>query len=117
MTETGAFLLLMLVAVVAANLPWFSERVLFIRVPAAGRKREWIRLLEWGFFYGVVAAVAAGLEYRVTGDIYPQDWEFWVTTLCLFMVFALPGFIWYHDLRHHLKKRGPKKRRAASSSD
>jgi len=111
MTETGAFVLILLIALVAANLPWLSERILFVREPASGRKREGVRLLEWLFFFGVVSAIGAGLEYRVTGGIYPQDWEFWVTTLCLFMVLALPGFIWYHDLRHHLRKRGSKRKR------
>lgn len=106
MGEFGAFLILLTAAFVAANLPWLSERVLFVLAPPGGRKREWVRLLEWFVLYWIVAGLAVGLEYRVTGDLYGQDWEFWVTTLCLFMVFALPGFIWYHDLRQHLRKRG-----------
>lgn len=102
---TVAVVALLLVALVAANLPWLTERVFFIRQPPAGGKPEWVRLLEWALMFAVVGLLAAGLEYRAIGEIYQQDWEFWVVNLCLFAIMALPGFIYYHDLLRYLRKR------------
>ncbi|ABI57298.1 DUF2818 family protein [Alkalilimnicola ehrlichii MLHE-1] len=117
MGENSAIALLFLLAVVAANLPWLTERVFLVAPTPPRGKREWVRFLEWGVYYLVAGAAAIGLEYSVTGDIYPKDWVFYVTTLCLFAVFALPGFIYRHDLRKHLQKRKERSdrlRRAAS---
>ena len=105
MGMTSAVLLLFVLALIAANLPWLTERrFLVLPAPAEG-KREWVRLLEWLLLFGVTGGLAAGIERGVTGDIYSQDWEFWVVNLCLFAVFALPGFIYHHDLRRYLRKR------------
>ncbi|HCD05232.1 MAG TPA: DUF2818 domain-containing protein, partial [Methylophaga sp.] len=30
-------------------------------------------------------------------NIYPQQWEFFVTTLSLFLVFATPGVVYRHQ--------------------
>lgn len=94
-----------MLALIAANLPWLSERVLFVMPRPPSGKREWIRVLEWLLLYGLTGLVASGLEHRAQGERYAQDWEFYVITLCLFMVFALPGFIWHHDLGPHLRRR------------
>ncbi|MCP1674743.1 membrane protease YdiL (CAAX protease family) [Natronocella acetinitrilica] len=110
MNTTAAFLFLLLVALAGANLPWLTDRVLFILRPPPQGKREWIRLLEWFVMFCVVGVIAVGLEYRSTGQVESQDWEFYVVVICLFLVFALPGFIYHHDLRRHLRKR---RRRAA----
>jgi hypothetical protein len=92
-------------AFVAANLPWLSERLFFAFRPHGGQKRAWHRWLEWLTLYGVMGGVVVGVERKFTGEFFPQDWEFYVITLCLFLVFALPGFIYRHDLRHHLERR------------
>ena len=105
MGTTTAVILLLILALIAANLPWMTERVLFVLNPPPQGKREWIRLVEWAGMFGVTGLLAAGLEHRVTGEIYAQDWEFWVVNLCLFAILALPGFIYYHDLRRYLRKR------------
>lgn len=92
-------------AFVAANLPWLSERFFFVLAPPGGSKRAWMRLLEWLVLYFLVGALAMGLEKKFTGLIHHQAWQFYVVTLCLFLVFALPGFIYRNDLRHHLDRR------------
>lgn len=97
--------LLLLVALLAANLPWLTERVLFVLEPPAHGKREWIRIGEWFLLYLIVGGFARGLEYQQTGEWHRQEWEFYAVTLCLFVVLALPGFIYRHDLRRHLLKR------------
>lgn len=101
---------LLLVAVLAANLPWLSERMLFVFPPPGGEKSAWLRLLEWLVLYFLVGGIALGLEQKSFGERHAQDWEFYAVTLCLFLVFALPGFIYRNDLKDHLDKA--KRRRA-----
>ena len=102
MTAATAAWILIALALVAANLPWLSDRLFFVVRPASGRKRAWLRWLEWLVLYFVVGGLALGLEQKVHGEIYGQDWEFYAVTLCLFLIFALPGFIYRYDLRRHL---------------
>ncbi|HFD80580.1 MAG TPA: DUF2818 family protein [Gammaproteobacteria bacterium] len=103
MTSTTAIWLLLIVAVLAANLPWLSERILFLWKPKRP-KSAWTRLGEWLLLYFLVGGIALGLEQKTLGDIHPQDWEFYVVTFCLFLVFALPGFLYRHELRHHIDR-------------
>lgn len=105
MTASQAGWLIIVIALVSANLPWLSERVFFVGKPAGGQKRSWVRWLEWLVLYFVAGAITLGMEKKLNGEIYPQDWEFYAVTLCLFLVFALPGFIYRHDLRHLLQRR------------
>jgi succinate dehydrogenase hydrophobic anchor subunit len=109
MTSQTAIILLLALAVVAANLPWISNRILFIWTPA-GAKSPWIRLGEWLLLYCVVGGLAMGLEQKSMGEIHTRDWEFYAITFCLFLVFALPGFIYRHELRHLIERE--KKRTA-----
>ena len=101
---TASIWLLLSMALVAANLPWLSERFGFVYGPAGG-KREWMRLLEWLVLYGLVALIGVGLERKTQGQVHAQEWEFYVATLCLFMILALPGFVYRHVLRHLLARR------------
>ncbi|WP_127476827.1 DUF2818 family protein [Sulfurivermis fontis] len=98
-------LFLIVIAVVAANLPWLSERILLVRRPGAAGKRAWWRWLEWLLLYCLVGGLALGLENKLNGEIYPQGWEFYAITLCLFLVFALPGFLYRYEFRHLLDRR------------
>lgn len=101
---TPSVWLLLLVAILAANLPWLSGRFGFVYGPPGG-KREWMRLLEWLVLYGIVALIAIGLERKIQGQVHGQDWEFFVATLCLFIIFALPGFLYRHVLSRLLARR------------
>ena len=105
MTTGLAIALMLLIAVLAANLPWTSERIAFVHKPRSGKKSEWVRLLEWLVLFALVGLIGAGLEYRTQGELMAQGWEFWVIALSLFAVFALPGFVYRHDLRRRLLKR------------
>jgi hypothetical protein len=89
-----------LLAVVSANLPWLSERR-FLVLPSPKVKSGWLRLLEWFVLYLLLGVIGLGLEYRINGEIHPQDWEFYAVTLSLFFVFAMPGFIWRYDWKRH----------------
>lgn len=88
-----------MLAAVAANMPFFNER-LFLVIPL-GRpvKPLWLRLLELIALYLVVRGVAYVLESRI-GGAFPQRWEFYAITACLFLVLAYPGFV-VRYLRKH----------------
>jgi hypothetical protein len=88
-----------LLAAFAANIPFFNER-LFALVPL-GRpvKSLWLRLLELVVLYFLLRGVAYLLEARM-GNVFPQRWEFYAITACLFLVLAFPGFVF-----HYLRKR------------
>ena len=93
MTESSAAVwLVLLIAVVAANLPFVNER-LFIVGPRRSPKSLGWRLLELVLLWGVTIAAGSGLEARL-GQIQPQGWEFYAAFGCLFVTLAFPGFIW-----------------------
>ena len=88
-----AILILLLIAFTAANLPFLIERILFVIKPKSGTKAFPWRLLELTLLYVITGAIALALEAR-QGQIYPQNWEFYAITYCLFLVFAYPGFVY-----------------------
>lgn len=94
-------------AVVAANLPWLSERWLFVIARRDGRPKPfWLRLIEWGLLYGLILGIGFGFEYKASGTVHAQDWEFYPVTLCLFAVSAFPGFVYRYQLRRLLEQAG-----------
>lgn len=96
---------LLLIALIAANLPWLSERIFFVFTPKGGTKGPWARLLEWLALYFVVGFIALGLEQKLYGEHHAQAWEFYAINFFVFLVFALPGFIYRYDLKPHLDNR------------
>lgn len=98
-------IIFIIVAVIAANLPWISERLFGLIVLKSARKSVWICILEWFVLYLLMGVIALGIEKKFISDIHPQDWEFYASTLCLFLVFALPGFIYRFDLKHLLERK------------
>lgn len=99
-----AIIIFLFVAFIAANLPWISERLFGLIEVKPGKKPVWLCLLEWFILYLLIGMVALGIEKKFTSDIYSQGWEFYASTLCLFLVFALPGFIYRFDLKHLLQR-------------
>lgn len=93
---TGTFLLG--IALILANLPFFTRRVLFVFRPASGEKSFAWRMLEVILLYFVVGSVARVLEAS-SGEIYRQNWEFYAITFFLFVVFAYPGFVYRYMWR------------------
>lgn len=104
MSLQHAVWILITLALVAANLPWISDRVFFVFRSKRGAKSAWMRLLELLVLYFVVGGIAIGLEQKIYGSFHHQGWQFYVVTLCLFLVFALPGFVWRYDLKVHLDR-------------
>lgn len=116
MSLTLAVWLLLGLAVIAANLPLLSERFLFVFSPPGGYKSFWMRLLEWLLLAMLVGLISIGLERKATGGTHEQDWEFYAVGLFLFMVFAIPGFIWRYQWLP-FRQRGRKRKSFVSREE
>ena len=93
------------VALVAANLPFVNERLFVIGPRRAPKTLGW-RLVE----LLLLAALTFGLGLLIEGRIgqrQPQHWEFFAAAGCLFVTFAFPGFVWRY------LRRGAAQRAAA----
>lgn len=92
--------LVIVLALLAANLPFINER-LFAIVPlkSGASKPVWVRLIELLVWYAIVGGIAYLLESRI-GNTFSQTWEFYAVTGCLFLVFAFPGYV-----HRYLRKR------------
>ena len=93
--------LLLILAFIAANLPFLVERIFFVVKPGDGSKGVAWRLLELTVMYFVVGGIAWLLESKL-GDIHRQNWEFYAINASLFVVFAYPGFVY----RYLWRRRG-----------
>ena len=87
-------IVLLLLALLAANLPWFSPR-LFYMIPLKHQPKSlgWC-LLELIVLYFIMGGIGFQAERSTMGQTVPQHWEFYAVTACLFLVFAFPGFVY-----------------------
>jgi Protein of unknown function (DUF2818) len=99
MSQTASVWLVVILALLVANLPFISNR-LFAFYALGAPKSLALRLLELVVGYFVVGGLGLFLEQR-TGQIAPQGWEFYAITGTLFVTFAFPGFVY----RYLFKKR------------
>lgn len=88
--------------ILAANLPFLNQQ-LFGLIPLSKRpdyvKPIWIRLLELLVLYFVVGAIGWFFENNI-GNTFPQKWEFYAVTACLFLVLAYPGYVLRYLRKH-----------------
>ena len=106
MDVTFSSWLVIVLALVAANLPFLNEKLLALLPIGQGQDGApkvkplvW-RLLELVVLYFIVGAIAFALEARI-GNAFTHTWEFFAITACLFLVLAFPGFV----LRYLRKQR------------
>jgi hypothetical protein len=85
---------LLLLAFVAANLPWLSDKVFYTFSLKIGTKNLAWCLFELLILYFVVGLIAKYTEYVIYGQVSVQNWEFYAVTFSLFLVFSFPGFIY-----------------------
>jgi hypothetical protein len=88
---------LILLALVAANVPFLNQRVLLLGPQRLSKPLVW-RLAELVLLYFVVGGVGLVLENHA-GQIAPQGWEFYAVTGTMFVTLAFPGFV-YRYLMH-----------------
>lgn len=99
MSQAASVWLVVVLALLAANLPFISNRlfgVLALKAP----KNLAVRLAEMVVWYLVVGALGLYLEQR-NGQIAPQGWEFYAITGTLFLTFAFPGFTYRYLFKRH----------------
>ena len=90
MNQTASVWLILLLALLMANLPFISNR-LFSVYRLSAPKNLAVRLAEMLVWYLLLGALGLYLEQR-NGQIAPQGWEFYAITGTLFLTFAFPGF-------------------------
>lgn len=100
MTHTLSVWLVLIAALIAANLPFVNNRWLAV-IPRNQPKTLWLRVGELFVCYLLVGVFGLALE-QSAGQIYPQGWEFYATTGALFLTLAFPGFVY----RYLFKRRG-----------
>ena len=99
MNQTAAVWLLILLALLCANLPFINERVFAVwTLKALSPKTFLLRVVELLLLYLIVGAVGVAFE-RLIGNVFAQRWEFYAITLSLFVVMAFPGFVFRYLLR------------------
>jgi hypothetical protein len=101
LSQSASVWLVLLVALLAANLPFVNERLLAVLPLPGGTKRKnlAVRLAELVLLYFAVGGIGLLFEQRL-GQIAPQGWEFYAVTAALFLVLAFPGFTWRYLLKH-----------------
>jgi hypothetical protein len=98
--------LVILLALVAANLPFVNDKVfalVALKSNAAGQARRkpfWVRLLELALLYLIVGGVGMALESRI-GTIFQQTWEFYWIGAFVFLVLGFPGFVVRYLRKRH----------------
>ena len=97
MTQAVSTWIVIVAALVGANLPFLNNR-LFAVGPDRGTKGLPTRLIELVVMYFLVGLIGVLLEKRL-GQVAPQGWEFYAVTATLFLTFAFPGFIWRYLVR------------------
>ena len=90
---------LVLLALLAANLPFINQRLLVIGPLRHPKSLAW-RLLELVLLYLLVGGIGLALEHNA-GQIAPQGWEFYAVTGTMFATLAFPGFVY-----RYLMQRG-----------
>ncbi|MBE7368649.1 DUF2818 family protein [Ramlibacter pallidus] len=97
MSQTASTWLVLVLAFLAANLPFLSQRLFGVLRLARGKSLP-VRLAELVALYFVVGGIGLALENHA-GQIAPQRWEFYAITGTLFLTFAFPGFVWRYLYR------------------
>ncbi|OFA05068.1 DUF2818 family protein [Duganella sp. HH101] len=87
-------------ALVAANLPFFNDKVFALVATRWPRKPLFVRLAEMTVLYFVVGAIGFALEAQI-GNRFQQTWEFYAISACIFIVLGLPGFIVRYLRKRH----------------
>jgi hypothetical protein len=98
MGQNESVVAVVLLALLAANWPFITQRLFGVLRLASG-KSLFVRLLELIVLYFVIGGIGLMMEQRL-GQIAPQKWEFYAITATAFLTFAFPGFVWRYLLKH-----------------
>ncbi|MEY2876527.1 MAG: hypothetical protein RLZZ373_3898 [Pseudomonadota bacterium] len=99
MSSAASVWLVLLLAAVLANLPFFNER-LFAFGPRKVRKGVALHLLELMLYTALTIGLGRWLEGR-SSQMAEQGWQFYAVLSCVMLTLAFPGFVWRHLRRQH----------------
>jgi len=85
-------ILIVLSALIFANLPWVTNH--FLIFFKKQKKNNFLILIEITIFYLVFGIFLLFIENQTVGNTHNQDWEFYAITFCLFIIMSFPGFIY-----------------------
>ncbi|WP_178861719.1 DUF2818 family protein [Thiomicrorhabdus cannonii] len=104
MTLDQSVWLLLVTAIILANVPWiFANRIfLFIQVKT---KSFLVNFLEWLLYFILTGILAYLLENKSMGHVESQGWEFYAVTFFMFAIFAFPGFIYRYNLKKFIQTK------------
>ncbi len=85
---------------ILANFPFFTESVFGVFRLKQGIKPAFVRLFELLLLYLIVLGIARAIESSL-GNAFPQGWQFYATTVCLFIVLGFPGFVFRYLRRRN----------------
>ena len=88
----GAVWGVLFLTLLAANAPFFSERLLLVGPRRMPKPLAWCAF-ELLLFGAVTLGLGVVLETRL-GQRHAQGWEFYAAFGFLFVTFAFPGFVW-----------------------
>lgn len=92
MNQSAMVWLLLVLMLLAANLPYVSNRILLLGRRVNPKPFAW-RALELALLAGL--SLSAGMLFEShLGQRQPQGWEFYAAALCLFVTLGFPGFVW-----------------------
>lgn len=102
MNQTLAVWLLIALALVSANLPFLTERVLTVLPWKRGAvvKPFWLRMVELLLYYAIVMGLGFAFEAAL-GNPFAQRWEFYAITFSLYLVLGYPGFVFRYLFKRH----------------
>jgi hypothetical protein len=98
MSHAAEVWVVIIFALIAANLPFVNERLFIVGPRRAPKALGW-RLVELALMAVLTFAVGAAIEAQI-GQRQPQNWEFYAAGGCMFLTFAFPGFVWRYLRRH-----------------
>lgn len=103
MTLDIAVWILLVTAIILANIPWVFANRLFLIIPVLN-KTIWINFAEWFLYFLITGLFAYLLENKAMGHVKSQDWEFYAVAIFMFAIFSFPGFIYRYNLKNFLEK-------------
>jgi hypothetical protein len=103
MDMNSAVWLLLITAIVMANIPFIIGNRLFLVINME-KKSFVVTMLEWFVYFILMGIFGYLLESKAMGNVAPQDWEFYAIVFFMFMIFAFPGFIYRYNLQQYLVK-------------
>ena len=100
MSQSFQIGVLLVLALLAANLPFVTQRLLVLGPRRTAKSLGW-RLLELLLLYLLVGGLGLWMENHA-GQVAPQGWEFYAVTGTMFLTLAFPGFVY----RYLMQRRG-----------